>query len=645
MLGPMVTMGAHHWSDLPERLTWSALKMGCRHDRAIARPRKGFFVTSSVFVSARRISTAALQPVCAWSGHLAAGMIVFAGVTISNGANATTSTEEVANYVQTFSGSYLAARLAHSDRDLSNASVFYQKALEADPDNLHLLEQAFSLTLADGNFDEAIKFAEKLVEDDRLNQFARLALGVKALKERSYSGASSQFGKVLEGSSSELTATLLAAWSKLGAKKPKEALDLVDNLKGPEWYEVFKLFHGGLVSELAGQKDGAKSRLTAAYELDSGALRIVEAQARTLARNGDTDGAIKVLRGFDAQLPNHPLITRSLKELADGLVPGPLVKTPQEGAAEVLYGIGSAIARDRAGANELAAIYLQLALYLNPKADLARISLGSLYEQIGKHKKAIAVFGGVEAESPLKRNAEIQVGLNFDQLDKLEDARAHLRAIVDANPSDLEAVRALGSVLRTREKFKEASEVYTLGIDTIKNPTRAHWWLYYVRGITYERTKQWDKAEADFLKALDLQPGQALVLNYLGYSWVDMGLNLDRALKMIKTAVENRPTDGYIVDSLGWVYYRLGRFEEAVKQLERAVELKPDDPVINDHLGDAYWMVGRKLEASFQWSHARDLKPEAEELKKILRKLQVGLTEPTTEKADATNGTKTTTAQ
>ena len=91
-------------------------------------------------------------------------------------------------------------------------------------------------------------------------------------------------------------------------------------------------------------------------------------------------------------------------------------------------------------------------------------------------------------------------------------------------------------------------------------------------------------------------------MNYLGYSWVDMNMNLDEALDMIRKAVDLRPSDGYIVDSLGWAYYRLGRFDEAVRELERAVSLKPDDPVLNDHLGDAYWRAGRKLEATFQWA-------------------------------------------
>src|SRR5213078_2154909 len=155
------------------------------------------------------------------------------------------------------------------------------------------------------------------------------------------------------------------------------------------------------------------------------------------------------------------------------------------------------------------------------------------------------------------------------------------------------------------------------------------------RGICNERSKQWASAEGDFKRALELSPEQAHVLNYLGYSWIDQGVNLDEGMRMIRRAVEQRPDDGYIVDSLGWAYYRIHNYDEAVKQLERAVELKPEDPTINDHLGDAYWRVGRVLEARFQWSHARDLKPESEDLAKIESKLKSGLVEDTSSAADA----------
>ena len=188
---------------------------------------------------------------------------------------------------------------------------------------------------------------------------------------------------------------------------------------------------------------------------------------------------------------------------------------------------------------------------------------------------------------------------------------------------------ALGNILRARKKFAECADVYSKGIDTIAKAEKPNWVIYYFRGICYERSKQWPKAEADLKKALELFPDQPQVLNYLGYSWVDQGVNLDEGMRMIRRAVEQRADDGYIVDSLGWAYYRLGNYEEAVKHLERAVELKPEDPTINDHLGDAYWQVGRTLEARFQWAHARDLKPEPEELEKIEEKLKSGLPDDT----------------
>ena len=178
---------------------------------------------------------------------------------------------------------------------------------------------------------------------------------------------------------------------------------------------------------------------------------------------------------------------------------------------------------------------------------------------------------------------------------------------------------------------------YAKGIATIANPEKANWLIFYFRGICNERTKNWAGAEADLKKALELFPDQPHVLNYLGYSWVDQGVNLDDGMKMIRRAVDQRPDDGYIVDSLGWAHFRLGNFEEATKHLERAIELKPEDPTINDHLGDCYWKVGRILEAQFQWAHARDLKPDPDELKKIEEKLRVGLAEETSTTADKTN--------
>jgi tetratricopeptide (TPR) repeat protein len=244
---------------------------------------------------------------------------------------------------------------------------------------------------------------------------------------------------------------------------------------------------------------------------------------------------------------------------------------------------------------------------------------------VKKPALALKVYQRVHAESPLKRNADIQLATNLDALDRTEEGKKILEKLIADRADDMEAIMALGNIMRVRKEFSECADVYGKGIATLKNPQRANWLIFYFRGICNERSKQWPSAEADFKRALELFPDQAHVLNYLGYSWIDQGINLEEGMRMIRRAVEQRPDDGYIVDSLGWAHYKIHEYDEAVKHLERAVDLKPEDPTINDHLGDAYWKVGRTLEAQFQWAHARDLKPEPDDLKKIVEKLRTGM--------------------
>jgi Flp pilus assembly protein TadD len=207
-------------------------------------------------------------------------------------------------------------------------------------------------------------------------------------------------------------------------------------------------------------------------------------------------------------------------------------------------------------------------------------------------------------------------------MDRSNESQAMLREIAAEHPDDPDPLSELGDILRRREKYVEAVAAYDQAIARIGALQPRHWRLLYARGIALERSKQWPRAEADFLQALEFEPDEPFVLNYLGYSWVEQGKNLDKAEEMIRKAVELRPSDGYIVDSLGWVLYRLGRHEEAVVHLERAAELKPEDPVINDHLGDAYWAVGRQREARYQWQTALASDPEPELKTAIEQKLE-----------------------
>ncbi|WP_295812858.1 tetratricopeptide repeat protein, partial [uncultured Nitratireductor sp.] len=233
------------------------------------------------------------------------------------------------------------------------------------------------------------------------------------------------------------------------------------------------------------------------------------------------------------------------------------------------------------------------------------------------------------------RNADLQIASCYQAMEKPGEAARYIERVLAKYPKDFEAAVELGNVYRADDRFADAAEAYGKGIAALAKETTADWRIYYFRGVALERAKEWSKAEADFRHALKLNPDQPQVLNYLGYSWVDQGINLDQALEMIEKAVDLRPNDGYIVDSLGWAHYRLGRYQDAVDTLERAIQLRPEDSTINDHLGDAYWQVGRKLEATFQWAHARDLDPDKEQLPVILDKLQHGLKAASTGKTGA----------
>jgi tetratricopeptide (TPR) repeat protein len=538
----------------------------------------------------------------------------------------------------TTSGSYLAARHASVERDAASAATFYRSALRTDPKNNELLDRAFISSLADGDIDEAVKLADRILAVDKANRVARLVIGVRDLKQKKYASAQSNINQSIRGPITDLVATLLSGWASYGAGDAKAAVANIDKLAGPEWYPIFKDLHTGMILELAGKEKEAGVRLERAYKLEDSMLRVSDDYARWLTRNKDAAAAMTVYEAFDKKLPRHPLVQEAMRETSAGKKLPPIADSPQTGAAEALYGIGATLTRR--GGEDLALVYLQLALYLAPNHPLALLSLADLYESVKKPAMAIKVYERMPASSPLKRNAQIQLAIDLDAADRTEEAIKILKGVTAEDSKDIEAVMALGNIERGRKKFADCVVTYSQGIDILpktsdKSADKNTWVYYYYRGICEERAKQWSKAEADMRKALDMQPEQPHVLNYLGYSWIDQGINLDEGMKMIKRAVDQRPDDGYIVDSLGWAYYRIGNYEDAVKNLERAIDLKPEDPTINDHLGDAYWRVGRTLEAKFQWAHARDLKPEPEDLPKIEAKIEHGMPDDTSSAASA----------
>ena len=520
------------------------------------------------------------------------------------------------------SGNYLAAIVAGSERDTLAAATFFNEALRVDPKNRDLIDRAFVASLANGSIDQAAPLAKQVLTHDRGNGLARLTLAVDHIENDRWAPARAELARGGGDRSKDITSTLLTAWTYAGAGDTRRALATLDTLK-EDVFVVFRDYHAALIADLGGDVAVAQRRFAAAYGAEHNLLRVVDAYGRFLASHGHVDDARKVYKDFSEVLPNHPTIVAAIAALDAGKPLPPFVQNARQGAGEALFGLGSSGGRQ---GDELASlIYLRMSLNLAPQNALAIITLADVYERMKQGETAIDLYESVPKDDPLRVNADVQAALLLETLGKSKEATEHLQKVVAAHPENEEALTALGNLQRSRKMFSEAAETYSRVLSLQKMPDKSQWILYYYRGIVNERNKHWPQAEADLKKALELNPDQPLVLNYLGYSWVDQGANLDEAFKMLRRAVDLRQRDGYVVDSLGWAYYRLGRYNDAVNELEKAIDLKPSDPVINDHLGDAYWRVGRKLEAQFQWNHARDLNPEPEELPKILDKIKNGL--------------------
>jgi tetratricopeptide (TPR) repeat protein len=523
------------------------------------------------------------------------------------------------------SGKYLAGRFARYLGDTEAAARFYRQALAEDGNNDILRGRTFRLLLNAGEVDEAIKLARNVRTNDREEGLAPTVTVVDHVRRRDLAAADAAANEM---PSTGLNATLrpvIRAWIKAGLGQGDEALRELDALNRFPQIRPFQQFHVALVQDFLGRDEAADATYKDLLaQRTSRTSRAVQAYAAFHARLGRKDDAERALAellpddsdGTAAQFARELIARGGNKRL---------VKTAAAGLAEAFYGAARGVLQQRS--SEQATIYLHLALHLQPDFDIARVVLASIHEGEQRWEEANRAYGRIAKDGALGWHARIRIAVNLSRADKAEEGIQILRGMAAERRDRTDALVTLGELLRGRQRWDEAAVAYDEALARLQNVDEDDWTLFYSRGIAHERGKRWELAEKDFQKALELSPDQPLVLNYLGYSWVDQGTNLVRARAMIEKAVELRPRDGYIIDSLGWALYRMGDFKGAVQQLERAVALLSDDPVINDHLGDAYWRVGRRNEARYQWERALIFKPEADLIETVREKLKNGLSD------------------
>lgn len=528
---------------------------------------------------------------------------------------------------QTVSGSYLAARSAALQNDFEQAATYYAQALARDRRNPELMENLLIAQLSIGQVARAVPVAQVLLDSGMRSQVADLILLADTILAGEYDAFTQT--EITGDGIGPLVDGLVKAWSLMGVGDVAAALETFDQVAGRVGLDGFALYHKAMALASAGDFEGAE----AIFANDtSGSIiqtrRGVLARVQVLSQLQRNEDAIDLIdRAFSGT--SDPEIEQMLSLLETGeSMPFSYIRDVQDGVAEVFFSVAAALRSE--AAPEFTLLYAQIARALRPSHIDALLLTAELLETMEQYEAAIAVYKEVPADNPAYHAAELGRADALRGLDR-QDAAVEVLYQLARSHGELPTVHsALGDALRQTDQFAEAISAYDKAIELMTDRGGASWFLLYARAISYERTDQWEAAEADFRAALDLNPNQPQVLNYLGYSLVEKRTKLDEALEMIERAVAASPNSGYIVDSLGWGLYRLGRYAEAVPHMERAVELLPVDPVVNDHLGDVYWAVGRYREAEFQWARALSFVDQGETAEeadpdRIRRKLEVGL--------------------
>lgn len=540
----------------------------------------------------------------------------------------------------TFSGAYLAGRAAAGDNHMDLAVAYFRQASAFKiPDKTmsnDLQHDILIMSLVDGNFKEAVEQANSIKDEPSRDHFYHLTLATDDFTKNKYENVKKHLKFKNPSELENITSGLLNAWAVFGSGDRNKAINSLKKLRGPVSYDIFVNYHMALMSDIAGKKQDAERYYSKALANRRAGIaspdtyeRVINAYASFQSRNNNKEGALKTIQIGEQNFSGRNVFKNMRIQIEKNLPLDMLVKTPQDGAGEALYNIGTSVKGELS--ENFSLLYLQLALALRPQNDATLYQIASILSQTSSKDKAIDFYKKIAPNSFYSDDAKTNLAFNLADLNDTEGAIKLLSELEQKYPDDQAISLALAGIYLAKTKdYGKAVEVMDRAIAHITDTKKREWFLYNIRGMAEERSNLWDKAEADFRKALELSPDQPDVLNYLGYSLIVRNEKLDEALKMVKRAVALSPQNGEIVDSLGWAYFKLGRYDDAVITLEQAIKLKPGEATINDHLGDAYWKVGRKLEATYQWKHALAYNPEPEDIAKIEEKLKVGLKDQTT---------------
>lgn len=518
-------------------------------------------------------------------------------------------------------GNYLVSQQAQKDQDWHTSHIYLDKVLDADKDNSELLKRGMILAVGTGQMDRAVSYSRDILVVEPDNKIAQVILALSAFEKGDNAASRDYLVQMGDGDIAAFIRPIMEGWMLAQSGKFKSQ-------------KIFKqttlhAYHAGLMAIYLGEKKEAVDLAKAITVYKNISAEEAVRAADLFAAAGAKEEALTLYRGLYMQNNRDKHVSRMINALELGgqdLKPHLLplqIKDAKQGVAQIIYDMALMLYGEQSTSS--ARIFAYMALELDPGMTRAYLLLADTMAQAGRFDEAIKHLSNVPNTHESYMDAQRHAAELLADAGRMDEARERLnRLFVDHN--DVESLIRIGDLYRRQEDYKNALDAYNQAAGEIgERIPEEYWYLLYARGMAYEREGRWNKAERDLKAALVYRPNHAYLLNYLGYGWADQGLNLDRSLELVKRAVSLQPNDGFIIDSLGWVQYMMGSYDDAVVTLEKAVEMLPYDTTVNDHLGDAYWQLGRKLEARFQWERARNFAEDEDVKVKLKAKIAGGL--------------------
>ncbi len=527
---------------------------------------------------------------------------------------------------------YLAAKLSEYEGKVADAAFFYDRAEAADPENKDLKEKAFSLQLALGNLEEAVRLAKGMITKEDPAPISYILLGADALHQNALAESKRYFNLAKSISPVLVQFHVIQAYLDLEMGQPiDKVVEQIKKLPPMEGLVAVRHYHLGRLYEKAGKLELAQREYEFSMETDPASSFTVLALERLYHKTNQSEKTPHIYKAFMAENPDNVMLNLSQQRLAEN-TPYTLVEpTLKQDIAAVVFELSTLMSAQKL--QLAAAQLLNTALHIHPQSDAFKFYAGMLQEQGEAYDDAIQTYNSIENDQNTWLGGQIRIADIYNNLGQHQKAINMVENLRKDNPHSI-LKRILAEMYYAQENYGKAIQLYDEILQSEKEDEAAHlknnYWVYFARGSAYERLKEYDKAEQDLKKSLAIQPNNATVLNYLGYMWIERDQHIDEAMQLIGRALVMRPNDAAILDSMGWVLYKKQEYAKAAAFLEKANQIQSNDPTILMHLGDVYEKLNRMEEAHHYWTKALEFNPETAQdkahiqnkLNKLSRKLK-----------------------